>query len=347
MSQTAARPHNPHLSIRPDWLALRREEILEPALPIIDPHHHLWLERNGLPYLRQDMLADLAGGHNIRATVFVECKSCYRTDGDEAMRPVGEVEFVVAETGTSAESAPGIGAGIVGYCDLRIGTAAERVLEAQIAAGAGRFRGIRNTSAWHPDPAARGSSVLPEPGMLLDPKFREGFAKLAPLGLSFDAWMFHTQLAELCDLADAFPDTTIILNHIGGPLGIGPYAERRAHVFAEWRAGMQRLARYANINVKLGGLGMRLFGFDVHEGEMPVSSQELAAAWGPYLETCIAAFGAERCMFESNFPVDKGSCSYALLWNAFKRMTAGYSTGERASLFSRTAARVYRLPAAD
>jgi predicted TIM-barrel fold metal-dependent hydrolase len=347
MIQAADRPHNPHLPVRPDWLARRREEILEPALPIIDPHHHLWLERGGTtPYLRRDLLADMAGGHNIRATVFVECKASYRTDGDEAMQPVGEVEFVVAE-GMPAGPAPWVGAGIVGYCDLRLGVAAERVLEAQIAAGGGRFRGIRNTSAWHPDPRAWGSSILPPPGLLLDPKFREGFAKLAPLGLSFDAWMFHTQLAELRDLADAFPDTAIILNHAGGPLGIGPYATRRAHVFAEWRADMQRLARHANVNVKLGGLGMRLFGFDVHEGDVPASSEELATAWGPYLGTCIETFGPERCMFESNFPIDKGSCSYAVLWNAFKRMTTDCSAHERASLFHGTAARVYRLSVPD
>ncbi|WP_421992640.1 amidohydrolase family protein [Roseococcus sp.] len=344
MTQTDDRPHNPHLPIRPDWLARRQEEILDPALPIIDPHHHLWVERGGTAYLRRDLLADMAEGHDIRATVFVECKARYRTGGEEAMRPVGEVEFVVAEAGAPEDGGPRIGAGIVGYCDLRLGAAAARVLQAQIAAGEGRFRGIRNTSAWHPDPSAWGSAVLPPPGLLLEPKFREGFAQLAPLGLSFDAWMFHTQPAELRDLADAFPDTTIILNHIGGPLGIGPYAARRAFVFAEWRAEMQRLARHANVHVKLGGLGMRLFGFDVHAGEMPPSSQQLAAAWGPYIETCIELFGPERCMFESNFPMDKGSCSYAVLWNAFKRITAGCTAAERASLFHGTAARLYRLP---
>lgn len=347
MTQAPDRPHNPHIPVRPDWLARRREATLEPALPIIDPHHHLWVERGGSAYLRPDLLADMAEGHNIRASVFVECKACYRTDGDAAMRPVDEVAFVVAEGGAQDGPTPRIGAGIVGYCDLRIGSTAERVLEAQIEAGEGRFRGIRNTSAWHPDPSAWGSSVLPPPGLLLEPMFREGFAKLAPLGLSFDAWMFHTQLAELCDLAGAFPDTTIILNHIGGPLGIGPYATRRDHVFAEWRAGLRRVARYANVHLKLGGLGMRLFGFDVHAGEVPASSQAVAKAWSPYVETCIELFGPTRCMFESNFPIDKGSCSYAVLWNAFKRITADYAAEERAALFHDTAARVYRLPASE
>lgn len=337
--------HNPHLPVRPDWLARREEAVLEPALPIIDAHHHLW-ERPGNPYLLPDLLRDIAGGHAIRATIYEECKSRYHADGDPLLRPLGEVEFAAA-AGAEADRMPGtatrVCAGIVGFADLRAGAAVERVLQAQIAAGQGRFRGVRHTSAWHPDPAARGSAVLPQPGLLLDPGFRQGFACLAPLGLTFDAWMFHTQLAELCDLADAFPDTAIILNHIGGPLGIGPYAGRDRHVFAEWQAGMRSLAAFPNVHVKLGGLGMRLFGFRLHEQDLPPSSEDLAAAWRPHLEACITAFGAGRCMFESNFPVDKGSCSYTALWNAFKRVTAGCSAAERADLFFGTAARVYRL----
>lgn len=349
MTTSTGEAPNPHLPVRPDWLARRPEAALEPELPIIDAHHHLW-EKPENPYLLPELLQDIAGGHAIRATIYEECKSRYHVGGDALMRPLGEVEFAAA-VGAEADRMPGVStrvcAGIVGFADLRAGAAASPVLQAHVAAGGGRFRGVRHTSAWHPDPAAKGSSTMPEPGLLLEPGFREGFAHLAPLGLTFDAWMFHTQLAELRDLADAFPGTTIILNHVGGPLGIGPYASRHRHVFAEWSAAMRSLATFPNLHVKLGGFGMRLFGFRVHEQELPPSSEMLAAAWGPYIETCVAAFGAERCMFESNFPVDKGSCGYTELWNAFKRVTAGWAPAERANLFFGTAARVYGLSIPD
>jgi predicted TIM-barrel fold metal-dependent hydrolase len=212
-----------------------------------------------------------------------------------------------------------------------------------IVAGGGRFRGIRYISASHPDEAARGSSVNRPAGLLLNAKAREGFARLHPLGLSFDAWMYHTQLGDLVDLARAFPETPIVLNHVGGPIGIGPYAGHRDEVFAVWRAGIEELARCPNVHVKLGGLGMRLFGFNLHQGDMPPSSEQLAAAWRPYVETCIAAFGASRAMFESNFPVDKGACSYSVLFNAFKRLASGASASEKSDLFAGTASRFYRL----
>lgn len=334
-----------HLPVRPEWLAQYREEALEPDLPIVDAHHHLWDHRTPR-YLLPELLEDLASGHDVRATVFMQCGAMYRAHGDPLMRPVGEVEFA---NGVAAMSASGlygpsrVCAGIVGYADLRAGRPIRAVLEAEIRAGGGRFRGVRNISAWHPDPAARGSIARPPEGLTADPGFREGFACLAPLGLSFDAWMYHTQLGELHDLAASSPDTTIVLNHVGGPIGIGPYAGRREEVFEEWSAGIRRLARHANLVVKLGGLGMRLFGARFHEGERPPSSEQLAEAWRPYVETCIAAFGPERCMFESNFPVDKGTCSYGVLWNAFKRITAGCSAQEKAALYRDTAARVYRL----
>jgi L-fuconolactonase len=234
-------------------------------------------------------------------------------------------------------------AGIVAYADLMLGAGVEKVLEAMIAAGGGRFRGIRYITASHPDEAARGSSVNRAAGLLMEPKLRQGFARLHPLGLSFDAWMYFTQLGELVDLARAFPDTPIVLNHVGGAIGIGPYAGRRDEVFAEWKGRIGELAGCPNVHIKLGGLGMRLFGFDVHAGALPPGSEQLAAAWRPYIETCIAAFGPERAMFESNFPVDKGSGGYPVFWNAFKRIAAGCSAAERAALFSGTANRFYRL----
>jgi len=337
---------SPHLRVRPDWLARREEEILDPELPIVDPHHHLVDRENTGRYLLYDLLADMRSGHNITATVYLEWLSMYRADGPVEMRPVGEVEFA---NGVGAMAASGnygptrVCAGVVGYADLMLGARVEPVLEAMIAAGGTRFRGIRFISASHPDDAARGSSVNRPAGLLMEPRLREGFARLHPLGLSFDAWMYHTQLGELVDLAHAFPETPIVLDHVGGPIGLGPYAGRRDEVFAEWRTRIAELAGCPNVHIKLGGLGMRLFGFDVHEKELPPSSEELAALWRPYIETCIAAFGPRRAMFESNFPVDKGSGSYQVFWNAFKRIAQGCSADEKAALFAGTASRFYRL----
>jgi predicted TIM-barrel fold metal-dependent hydrolase len=332
-----------HPQIRPAWLALTREEALEPALPIIDAHHHLWGAPRE-PYLLDDFLADSKGGHDIRASVFIECDTHYREEGDALFRPLGEVEFVAqAARQAAARPGPRVAAAIVGCADLTAGAAIRPVLEAQIAAGDGRFRGLRVISAWHPDPAARGSLATPPPMLLLEPAFREGFAQLAPLGLSFDAWMYHTQLAELRDLADAFPDTPIVLNHLGGTIGIGPYADRGRHVRAAWSAALRDLSHCPNLHLKIGGLGMRLFGFGAHEQPRPPSSEALAEQWRPMVEIAVEAFGARRCMFESNFPVDKAGIGYTTLWNAFKRITARWSAAERAALFHDTAARFYRI----
>jgi predicted TIM-barrel fold metal-dependent hydrolase len=334
----------PRLPVRPEWLALQREETLAPELPIIDAHHHLW-ELPGNRYLLPELLADIASGHDIRATVFVQSHTMHRTTGDPALRPVGETEFATSIARTSASGAYGrrhVCAGIVGEADLRLARRVVPVLEAHVEAGQGRFRGVRQLAHWHPDPAASGPGNT-EPHLLADRSFREGFACLAQFGLSFDVWLYHTQLDEACDLAAAFPGTTIVLDHAGGPIGIGPYAGRRHEVFVEWSAALRRLSQHRNVYVKLGGLGMRVFGFRFHEQSEPPSSEQLAAAWRPYVETCIELFGADRCMFESNAPVDKGTCSYPVLWNAFKRLAAACSIGERSALLSGTAARVYGL----
>jgi L-fuconolactonase len=346
MPSDPATAPTPHLPVRPEWLALRQEEILEPELPIVDPHHHLVDRANTGRYLLPELLADTGSGHNITATVYLEWLSMYRADGPVALRPVGEVEFAngvaaIADSGTYGKTR--VCAGIVGYADLMLGAQVEPVLEAMIMAGGGRFRGIRYISASHPDEAARGSSVNRPAGLLISDKVREGFARLHPLGLSFDAWMYFTQLGELVDLAHAFPATPIVLDHVGGAIGIGPYAGRRDAVFAEWKQSIGELARCPNVHVKLGGLGMRLFGFDVHTGAMPPGSEQLATLWRPYIETCIEAFGPERAMFESNFPVDKGGGSYHVFWNAFKRLASGCSAADKAALFSGTASKFYRL----
>src|ERR1700761_1727661 len=330
---------------RPDWLALRQEEILDPKRPIVDPHHHLW-ERGGQRYLIEEIAADIASGHNIIATVYVEARSMYRAGGPEALRPVGEVEFANGAAAMSASGGYGpavVCAGIVGHVNLLLGEGARAVLEAEISAGQGRFRGIRHSSAWDADADVAGMYATRPKGPLLDATFRKGFAHLAPLALSFDAWLFHPQIGELTDLARAFPDTRIVLDHCGGPAGTGQYAGRRAEVFTTWKASIREIAKCPNVSVKLGGLAMCLLGYDFHERPIPPSSEELAAAWRPYIETCIEAFGPQRAMFESNFPPDKGQCSYQVIFNAFKRIAASFSEAEKNALFSETAKNVYRL----
>jgi L-fuconolactonase len=330
------------------WLAKRpAETALEPALPIIDPHHHLWDTPQRGRYFLPELLADIGGGHNIVATVFLECQSMYRKDGPAAMAPVGEVEFV---NGIAAMSASGnygscrVAQGIIGYADLRLGARVRDVLEAEITAGGGRFRGIRQGVAWDGDErVGKFASRAVPPHLVRDPMFRTGFAELAKLGLSFESWQYHPQLPDAIELARAFPDTTIILNHVGGVLGVGPYSGRRQEILSAWRKNINDLAKCPNVNVKLGGIGMTSFGFEFHERDMPPSSEELATAWRRYVEPCIEAFGVNRCMFESNFPPDKQSCGYTELWNAFKRITAGASAVEKTALYSGTAARVYRL----
>ena len=339
-----------HFTPRNEWLARHVEDIIDPDLPIVDPHHHLVERPETGRYLLPELLADTGSGHNVIATVYLEWLSMYRAHGLTEMRPVGEIEFA---NGVAAMAASGVYgktkvcAGIVGHADLALGGAVEEVLEAQIAAGGGaggRFKGIRYISATDPDQAAWGSPVSRPPGMLLQPKVREGFGKLAPLGLVFDCFMFHPQIGDLIDLARAFPQTPIVLNHVGGAIGLGRYKGKRDEVFAEWSGRIKELASCPNMHIKLGGLGMRVFGFDVHEQAEPPSSEILAGLWRPYIETCIAAFGPERAMFESNFPVDKGSGSYQVFWNAFKRIASGCSAGEKTALFSGTARKFYNLP---
>jgi predicted TIM-barrel fold metal-dependent hydrolase len=330
---------------REDWLKQHTEDIIEPARVIVDPHHHLW-DRGGLRYLIEEITDDIASGHNVVATVYVEARSMYRASGAEALRPVGEVEFVNGVAAMAASGGYGkalICAGIVGHVNLLLGDAAKAVLEAEIAAGGGRFRGIRHSSAWDADKDVAGMYATRPKGLLLDSTFRKGFACLAPLNLSFDAWLFHPQLGDFVDLARGFPDTRICLDHCGGVIGIGSYAGRRDEIFTTWKASIKEAAKCSNVVVKLGGLAMRLLGYDFHERARPPTSEQLAAAWRPYIETCIEAFGAQRCMFESNFPPDKGQCSYQVIFNAFKRIAARYSEAEKTALFSKTATDFYRL----
>jgi predicted TIM-barrel fold metal-dependent hydrolase len=298
------------------------------------------------------MLADVrASGHNVLATVFVQCRGMVRKDGPAEMKPVGETEFA---NGVAAMSASGLYgdlrmcAGIVGAASLRLGDAVRPVLEAHVVAGGGaaprgRFCGIRDTAAWDPDPMMVNPAYQTTKDMLASPDFRAGFAHLAPLGLSFDAWLLFHQIPFLTDLARAFPGTSIVLNHCGGIAGTGSYAQRRADVFETWKRSLSQLAQCPNVAVKLGGLGMKLSGFGFESLELPPSSAELAAAWRPWVETCIEHFGFKRCMYESNFNVDKGSYSYGIGINAMKQIFADASKDEKDDVFWRSATSFYRL----
>jgi predicted TIM-barrel fold metal-dependent hydrolase len=328
------------------WLAKQAPEpILDPDLPIIDPHHHLW-DRPNHRYLLEDFLADVRSGHHVVATVFEECHSMYRADGPEELRPVGETEFVAGIAARSASGLHGptrVAAGIVGFADLTLGDRVEPVLEALIRAGDGRFRGVRYSTGWDASAVIGNSRTGTGLHVLKQPNFRAGLARLTALGLSLDAWLYHPQLDDVIDLARAFPNTQIIMCHVGGPLGYGLYAGKRDEMFATWHTNMTQLATCPNVVVKLGGMINRLAAFDYRALAAPVSSTELAGYWRPYMETCIERFGPDRCMFESNFPVEKMGISWAVLWNTFKRIAAGASAEEKLDLFSGTARRVYRL----
>lgn len=316
------------------------EDVLEPALPIVDPHHHLLEGRHGR-YLLQELLADLGEGHNVQRTVFVESSTHYRPTGPEELRSVGEIEFA-AGVAANAASAVNVCSAIVSHADLSLGERVRAVLETQLAAGQGRLKGVRDLVQWDGSEISRHSTRRAPPRKLADPAFRAGFSQLAPLGLSCDLWVFHPQLPEVAELAAAHPETTIVLDHAGTPLGVGPYSDR-ASVFEHWRLSLRELAVYPNVAVKIGGFGMPYSGFEFHFNAVAPTSSELALAWRPYVESVIELFGAHRCMFESNFPADKQTCGYGTLWNTFKRITAGASPSEKASLYSQTAQRIYLL----
>jgi L-fuconolactonase len=332
-----------------EWLAQTQEDIIDPELPICDPHHHLWGHRdcNIEPrYLMEEIQQDVQSGHNIVATVFIECNAMYRASGPKGMQPVGEIEFangVAAMAESGAYGKTKIAAGIIGFADLQLGSRVKGVLEAQIAAAPNRFRGIRRTGAWDADPMISSGAGVTGPGLYMDNIFREGLAEIAPLDLIFEGVCRHPQIPEFQNLAYTFPDTTMVLNHIGSIAGVGRYAGKQDEIFESWKKDMFNLATCPNVVVKLGGINRDYNGFGWHGKPMPPNSQELCEVTKRYYEIVIEYFGADRCMFESNFPVDKVSCSYAGLWNSFKRVATDYSANERAQLFHDTAARVYRL----
>lgn len=334
----------------PAWLQLTPETALEPEIPICDPHHHIWAQRHEPPayqrYLLPDLVADIRGsGHNVRSTVFIEVKAFYRADGPAAMRPVGEVAYIngLADEVASGKHGPTkIAAAIVGHADLKLGDGVAPVLEAMQAASPGRFRGIRHSAGWDASPELTQRDIR---GVMSNAQYRAGARMLAKKGLTLDNSLYHTQLDELAELARAVPELTIVLNHIGGLVRVGPYANRDNEVLVDWRRGIANVATCPNVVLKLGGVGQKRFGYDWLTLAKPIGSEELANTLEPLMHYCIEKFGPQRCMFESNFPVDKVSYSYTVAFNAFKRLSKGYSASERAALFHDTAARVYRIAA--
>jgi predicted TIM-barrel fold metal-dependent hydrolase len=335
---------NPPLPGSPAWLDQVTEDPIDPERPIVDPHHHLWRDRRGRPYLLEDLRADTSSGHNIEKTVFVECRASYRKEGPEHLRPIGETVFVAEIAGTSAEQdGHATISGIVSHADLTLGDAVSEVLDAHEEAGRGLFRGIRHSGARDPHPEALSIAGRAPEGLWLDAEFQRGLQVLGERGLTFDTWHYHHQNAAFADLARAVPTTTMILDHFGTPLGVGPYAERRDEIFEQWKKDIAEIASCPNVVAKLGGLAMPDNGFGWNRRERPASSDELVEAQKRYYLHTIECFGPDRCMFESNFPVDKLSISYAVMWNALKKIAGGFSEDEKHAMFYGTAARVYRL----
>ncbi len=329
-----------------EWLDQVVEEIVEPARAIVDPHHHLWPEGRSLPYGVDDLVADTTSGHRVVATVFIECRAGYRSDGPTHLRPVGETEFVAAAADDLAErhpEAPPI-AGIVAHADLTL--PAEQlgaVLDAHAEAAHGRFRGVRDSLARALEPERLAIAGRYAEGKYADEAFRAGVRELGRRGLTYDTWHYHHQNVEMLALARAVPETTMVFDHFGTPLGVGMYEGRRDEIFDEWASSVSDLAACDNIVAKLGGLAMPDNGFGWHTADRPPTSDEFVDAQARYYHHTIEAFGPERCMFESNFPVDRLSLSYPVLWNALKKIASRYSPDEQAAMFEGTARRTYRL----
>ena len=328
---------------RAAWRAAVVEDVLWPTQRICDAHHHLWDYANDR-YLAADLAADITDGHQVAQTVFMECEWSYRDRESPDMAPLGETEFVVQE---AAEVATLVGrpviTGIIGFADLRLGRAMQSVLAAHVAAGQGLFRGIRHAVAWDASPEIVNHHLNPPPGLLLDPQFVEGVRMLGAMGLTYDVWLFHRQLPEVIELARRAPATTIIVDHLGGPLGVGPYTGRRDEVLSYCRAQLKELATIPNVRLKLGGIGMTTYGNGWHKLPAPPSSETIAQAWGDYIRWSIDTFGPSRVMFESNFPPDRRSCGYRTLWNAYKKIATPYHQSERDWMFHDTAVEVYKL----
>lgn len=330
------------------WLDKTKEEIIEPDIPICDPHHHFWDKRTerGYPrYQLDELLTDITSGHNVRSTVFIEARSMYNANLPADESSIGEVEYV---QGISAASASGIygetraAASIIGNANLNLGDGVKPILESLSSASA-RFRGIRHSVTWDPHPEVENTALHKYEGQLVSDKFQAGAKVLSDMNMTFEAWLYFHQLPQLLEFAKSVPDLTIILNHIGGLVMNGPYENKREEVVKLWKDGIAKISECSNVVVKLGGVGMPRTGFDWHDRDSPIGSRELAASIAPYFNYCIEHFGTDRCMFESNFPVDKVSFSYHVLYNAFKRFSRGFSDSERAAMFHDNAVSIYKV----
>lgn len=339
------------MGLNDTWLAEVTEEPLEPALPICDAHHHLWGKRDhrvSPRYLLDDFRADADTGHNIVSTVFVDSHAIYRAEGPEALKPVGEVEFAAGQGAMAASGAYGktkVAAGIIGHADMRLGAKAGATLDAMVRASPARFRGIRHCTTFDPGKDMPQHRDAPRAGLMREESFLKGVAEIEKRGLVFEAHLWHPQIDELTALARAFPSLSVVLDHCGTPLGIGPWKGRRDEVTAAWRKSMAELAKCENVTVKLGGVNMMVNGHGWHENPRPPTSDEMVAAAGPYIEESIALFGTERGMFESNYPAERNCVGFVPLWNFFKKLTKGYSAGEKARLYHDNAVRVFRIGA--
>lgn len=329
---------SPHFPVRESWLSLYQETPLMPQQVIFDAHHHLWDRPEGR-YLVGDLLTDVQEGHDVRASLYVQCRTGYLTDGPASLQSVGEVQTIRRW----GQATPRYPIGMVAFADLQLGHRVEPVLEALIDAGAGLVRGIRNSTAYHPNPVFQSNPVPAPAGLLSTDQFKTGARQVANAGLTLDVWAYHTQLDEVYRLAHAVPGLKVVIDHCGGPLGLGPFALDLGKTFHEWQAAMKRLAALPNTFVKLGGFGLAVMGHRYADADKPPSSMTLSENWKPYIQTCIDLFGTDRAMFESNFPVDKGQFSYGVMWNAFKRIAWDFSQQEQDNLFWRTAARVYQV----
>jgi predicted TIM-barrel fold metal-dependent hydrolase len=325
------------------------EEVLEPALPVVDTHHHLYGQAGEPRYYRmQDLTEDLSGGHAVIGTVYIEAyQSGWRSEGPQALRPVGEVDMIIEATRTVTPLHHGpckIAAGIVAHADLCLGDAVAEVIEAHSAAAQGRLRGIRFQTAWDGGSVGATLAHMPARDVMAQAAFRRGVACVQAAGLSLDTWVYHHQLRDLLDLVDAFPDLLVVIDHLGGLIGVGEHRRQRTSAFMDWVRDLRALAQRPQVRMKVGGLGMPVFGFGFEHASRPATSMELACAWQPYVDACIEIFGTQRLLLETNFPVDRQSASYSAIWNAYKRTTRHLSTDERRDLFYRTACTTYRLP---
>ena len=330
-----------------EWLAKTQEETLEPEIPICDPHHHFWVARpepvHYQQYLLPELSSDVGSGHNVKSTVFIEVRCEYRTDGPDEMKPVGEVEYIqtIADAAAAGNQGPTkAAAAIIGHADLKLGDGVRPALEAMQAASPNRFRGVRHSVGYDESPELANRDIK---GALGTDGYRAGAKVLASMGFVLENSLYYHQLSELAEFARAVPELPIVLNHIGGLVRVGPYANRDEEVIPEWRKGVEEVSKCPNIIMKLGGVGQLRYGYYWHDRETAIGSEELAQELSPLMEHCIQQFGPDRCMFESNFPVDKISYSYNVIYNAFKRLSKGYSPTERAAMFHDTAARVYNI----